>query len=299
MKIGYPCINLRIGCRSSSAFRLRSYSPSLLREKVAGNLGCLMKTLEFNVPHRIFFFRISSDLVPFASHPVCRVNWRREFEKEFEEIGAFIMKYRIRISMHPDQFTLINSVDPGVFQRSVAELLYHADVLDAMGLGASAKIQVHVGGVYGERAKSIARFIRRFHTLDERIRRRLAIENDDRNYPAADCLAISRETGLPVICDVFHHRLNNRGERIRDILFLIARTWRRSDGVMMVDYSSQKRGGRRGAHAYSIDLGDFRKFLALSRPLDFDLMLEIKDKERSALSAVAMARADVRFNLRS
>jgi UV DNA damage endonuclease len=299
MKIGYPCINLRLGCRSSSTFRLKSYSAKLLSEKVAGNLDCLLKILQFNVAHGILFFRISSDLVPFASHPVCRVDWRRAFRDEFKTLGAFIKKHRIRISMHPDQFTLINSVDPSVFRRSVKELRYHASVLDAMGLDSSAKIQIHVGGVYGDRVKSIARFVRRFRELPANVRRRLVIENDDINYPAADCLNISRRLGLPVLFDVFHHTLNNRGEEIRDILPLVARTWGKRDGIMMVDYSAQERGKRRGTHSHSIDLRDFKGFLSLSRPIDFDCMLEIKDKEGSALKAVAAARRDERFYVKN
>ena len=65
MRIGYPCINLSPACRSSSTFRLKSYSARLLREKAAGNLEGLLKILEYNVAHHILFFRITSDLVPF------------------------------------------------------------------------------------------------------------------------------------------------------------------------------------------------------------------------------------------
>jgi UV DNA damage endonuclease len=212
-------------------------------------------------------------------------------------LGAYIKKHRIRISMHPDQFTLINSINHVVFRRSVAELRYHADVLDSMGLDPSAKIQIHVGGVYGDREKSIARFIHRFGTLPTNVRRRLVIENDDINYPVADCLEISSPTGLPVLFDNFHHALNNRGEKARDILPRVAHTWRKRDGIMMVDYSSQEPGKRRGTHVRTIDLKEFGKFLAMSRPIDFDCMLEIKDKEESAIKAVAAAQRDNRFLL--
>ena len=37
------------------------------------------------------------------------------------------------------------------------------------------------------------------------------------------------------------------------------------------------------------------RFLEQSRPFDFDVMLEIKDKETSALKAVEIARTDERF----
>ncbi|MDD5557397.1 MAG: UV DNA damage repair endonuclease UvsE [bacterium] len=295
MRIGYPCVNLSIGCTSARTFRLRSYSAARLAETVRLNLDCLLATLIENDARGVRFFRISSDLVPFASHPVCRLPWRRRFRDDLAGIGAFISARGMRVSMHPDRFTLINSPDRGVFLRSARELRYHADLLDAMGLDDSAKIQIHVGGVYGDRPGSIARFLRRHAALDGRVRRRLAIENDEGCYPAADCLAISRAAGVPVVLDVFHHRLLNRGEALRDLLPLVARTWRRRDGLPIVDYSCQEKGARRGAHARSLCERDFNAFLRESRPHDFDLMLEIKDKERSALRALRLARDDRRL----
>ncbi|MCX6355345.1 MAG: hypothetical protein NTZ78_10660 [Candidatus Aureabacteria bacterium] len=105
-----------------------------------------------------------------------------------DEIGELIRGNRVRISMHPDQFTLINSIDQGVFIRSVRELRCHTGLLDIMGFDHSAKIQIHVGRVYGNREKSIERSIKRYQFLDERIASRLVIENDDRNFPVADCV---------------------------------------------------------------------------------------------------------------
>ena len=64
----------------------------------------------------------------------------------------------------------------------------------------------------------------------------------------------------------------------------------------MVDYSSQAPGDRRGNHAESIDLQDFQLFLEHTSKSDFDIMLEIKDKETSALKAVELARSDGRFS---
>lgn len=286
MKIGYPCICLSLSCRASSTFRLRSYSAARLKETVAANLDCLRRILEFNAARGILHFRITSDLVPFASHPVCRARWRAGFREEFAAIGAFIRKAGFRISMHPDQFTLINSPDPGIVERSVRELEYHADVLDLLGLAPSAKVQIHVGGVYGEREKAILRFGAAFGRLPEKVKSRLVVENDDRLFPLQDCLRVHELTGIPVVFDVLHHRILNRGELVREALFAAAKTWRKRDGLPIVDYSGQDPARRVGAHCASIDLRDFRAFLRLSRPLDFDIMLEIKDKEKSALRAL-------------
>lgn len=295
MKIGYPCINWTIGCKGDRTFRLKSYSEKRLIKTVENNLRCLMEVLEFNVKQNILFFRVTSDLVPFASHPVCKFNWQEHFKKQFEIIGDFIKKHDIRISMHPDQFVLINSLDCKVFKNSVKELVYHAQVLDSLRLDSTAKIQIHVGGVYADKERSSERFISRFESLDEIIRKRLVIENDDKNYCLKDCLHISAETGIPVLFDVFHHEVNNSGETLKEAFKLFTKTWKDENGLPMVDFSSQKVGERKGKHAETIDLQQFEKFLEETKPYNFDVMLEIKDKEKSALKAIKVASHDYRL----
>jgi UV DNA damage endonuclease len=285
MKIGYPCLNRSSGCTPSHTFRLRSYSPTRLGETVRQNLLCLSRILEFNRENGLLFFRITSDLVPFASHPVCNFPWFEEFADRFATIGKFIKQSNMRISMHPDQFTLINSPNPDIFKRGAAELAYHARILDLLGLDLTAKIQIHGGGIYGDKTTSLDRFCRRFELLEENIRRRLVVENDDRQYSVADCLQISQRTGIPVLFDSFHHQLNQNGENPAATMHMAAATWKKEDGPPMVDYSSQKKGERIGSHSESIDLADFAAFITAAGSLDFDIMLEIKDKEKSALLA--------------
>jgi len=254
-----------------------------------------MKILRFNVRHNLLFFRITSDLVPFASHPICRFNWQEHFEEHFESIGDFIQRNSIRVSMHPDPFIVINSVDSKVFENSVRELAYHAHVLDLMELDTTAKVQIHIGGVYGNKEKSMKRFEERFEKLEEIIRRRLVIENDDRCYTLDDCLQLNEETGIPVLFDIFHHEVNNSGETMRKAFELFTKTWKEDDGLPMVDYSSQRENSSKGKHAESINLEHFRNFLEETNPFDFDIMLEIKDKEKSALKATRVASQDNRF----
>lgn len=295
MRIGYPCINWSIGCKGDKTFRLRSFSDKRLIETVKNNLTCLFEMLKFNTKHKILFFRITSDLVPFASHPICRFNWQKHFRKQFEEIGSFIKEYDMRISMHPDQFIMINSIDEKVFERSLKELAYHTEVLDLLGLNTSAKIQIHVGGVYGDKSRSIKRFVSRFGKLGEAIKSRLVIENDDKRYDMKDCIQIHDMTGIPVLFDLFHHKINNSGETTPEAFELFTKTWKKADGLPMVDYSSQQSGKTQGKHAETLDLNNFKNFLEVTRPFDYDLMLEIKDKEQSALKAVEIALEDDRF----
>jgi UV DNA damage endonuclease len=287
MKIGYPCINNSIGCTSSHTFRLRSYSEDRLKETMQLNLECLSRTLHYNVTNHLLFFRIASGIIPFASHPVNTFDWQEHFKRQFEEIGEYITRNNFRISVHPDQFTLINSLSDDIFERSRNELQYHADLLDCLNLDYSAKIQIHVGGAYGDKPRSMDTFINRYTLLDERIKRRLVIENDERLYTADDCLAISKQTSIPVLFDVFHHKINHAPESSSDYFAIAQKTWNQyKDGVLMIDYSSQKPNGKVGQHAESIDEADFRSFLESTQRFDFDIMLEIKDKEVSALKAL-------------
>lgn len=96
MKVGYPCINRSLGCKSNSTFRLASYSEERLIKTVKNNLDCLAAILRYNIENELFFFRITSDLVPFASHPVCKFDWVDYFEMQFKEIGDYIRENGLR-----------------------------------------------------------------------------------------------------------------------------------------------------------------------------------------------------------
>ncbi len=299
MKIGYPCINRTISCQGNKTFRLKSYSEKRFIGTVSNNLDCLYKILAYNLDHQILFFRISSDIIPFASHPVLTVDWKKYFKDELEEIGSFINNNNIRISMHPDQFIVLNAKRKDVVQRSVKELKYHAAFLDALGLDSSAKIQLHIGGVYGDKNESMNRFVKHFDLLSSSIKKRLVIENDDRSYKAYDCLQISNHIHIPVLFDVFHHKLNNNHESVQNMMIEIAETWKHFDGIPMIDYSSQGINEKRGKHTIHIDQNDFSMFLNNIESLDVDIMLEIKDKEQSALEAISIVKKHPLVNLAS
>jgi UV DNA damage endonuclease len=295
MRIGYPCINRSVGCSPSHTFRLASYSDTRLVETVQANLSCLEKILLYNASRRLLFFRITSDLVPFASHPVCTFTWQEHFSEDFRRIGEYVKGHNFRISMHPDQFVLLNTPYQDIFERSIADLICQVQVLDLMELNTTAKVQLHVGGIYGDKTAGIDRFVNAYERLEDPVKKRLVIENDERLYSVADCLSIHERTGIPVLLDVFHHSIYNNHERIEDLLAPVCSTWKNPDGIPMIDYSSQQPGKRAGAHAESIDEEDFRSFLKGSMPYDIDIMLEIKDKEKSALSALAIAHNDLRL----
>ncbi len=279
MKIGYPCINRGIGCTANSTFRIANFSEKLITKKIKDNLFCLNRILDYNIKKGLLFFRISSDVIPFAGHEDVFFDWQNRFKSEIKSIGEKIKKEDMRISMHPDQFVLINSIREDVVKKSILELDWQCDLLDLMELDSSAKVQIHVGGVYGDKEASVERFISNYSTLSSKIKKRLVVENDDRLYSLQDCLRV----GVPVLFDTFHHQCLNNGESLGEAVLLAEKTW---DSRLMVDYSSQETGARKGKHTESINEKDFLSFLLDTSGVDFDVMLEIKDKEKSALKAL-------------
>lgn len=291
MKIGYPCVNESLDCSAASTFRLASYSDERVEQAVASNLACLQRILEYNVHHGLLFFRMGSGIVPFGSHPVNVFPWQTHFAKEFLAIGDYIKANDIRVSFHPDQFVVLNSPNPDIVERSIAELVYQGSMLDLMGLDSTAKLQIHLGGLYGDRDSAIERFIATWHTLPREVQVRLVVENDDRLFSLRDCLRLHEATGTPILFDNFHHECLNNGEPMAEALRLAAGTWHPTrDGVLMMDYSSQSLGERRGKHVSTIAEDLFRAFLVDLGDLDADIMLEIKDKEASAHKACTILR---------
>ena len=292
MKIGYPCVNETLPCSAARTFRLASYSPERLLETVTANLACLREILEWNVQHGLLFFRMGSDIVPFGSHEVNDFPWQTHFKAEFKAVGDFIRQHNLRISFHPDQFVVLNSPDPDIVRRSVNELIYQGSMLDLMELDSTAKLQIHAGGAYGDKGSALARWVDTFHTqLPEAVKVRLVVENDDRLYSLRECLSLSDETGVPILFDNFHHECLNHGEPMREALRLAAATWHPTrDGVLMMDYSSQAPGERRGKHTDTIVPELFRAFLTDLDGLEVDMMLEIKDKEASAVRGLSILR---------
>jgi UV DNA damage endonuclease len=147
--------------------------------------------------------------------------------------------------------------------------------------------------VYKDKFGSIERFIERFHQLPANVQQRLVIENDDRLYSLADCLEISDQTGSPVLFDTFHHNIFNKGESLPSAFQSFTATWGEKDGTPMIDYSSQSSERRVGSHADHIDSADFLRVLKQIKNYDVDIMLEIKDKEKSALAALAILACEV------
>ena len=186
-----------------------------------------------------YFLELILILIPFVSHPIMDFNWQYHFRTKFKSIGDYIKKNDIRITMHPGQYTVLNSTKDKVYHNSLKELGYHTNVLDLLELDSTAKIITHVGGVNNDKKASIKRFIQRYHSLEKRIKKYFVIENDDRSYNIRDCLEISEQTSIPVIFDLLHYKCYATKDGVHDITENVFQTWEPKDGLPIVHYSSE------------------------------------------------------------
>lgn len=296
MNIGYACLTVGVSGVKQRTCAMKNASPDILRSLIQSNLESLDKILDYNIQSNIRLFRISSDIIPFGSHRINTLRWWEEFKDKLREIGHKALTNGIRLSMHPGQYTVLNSPDEDVVARAVEDLQYHARFLDAMGLGTEHKIILHIGGTYGDKPAAVQRFIRQYRCLDENIRRRLVIENDDRQYTISDVLSIGEREGIPVVFDNLHHQVNPDNTR-SEMEWIVAcrNTWKAEDGPQKLHYSQQDTGKRPGAHSATLDVDDFLQFYTRLPNQDMDIMVEVKDKNLSAIKCInAIASSKVK-----
>jgi len=288
MSIGYACLTLGVPFTDMKKCLIKNADEVRLNQLIAANLCALERMVDYNLRNGIKLFRISSDIIPFASSPVNSIRWSEDYAFQLAEIGRKIRTGGMRVSMHPGQYTVLNSPNAQTVENAIRELDYHALFLDSLGLDASHKIILHLGGAYGDKSLAIKRFTERYQALDDRVKARLVIENDDKIYNIQEVLETGLDNRIPVVFDNLHHQANHGGDGGGEQNWIAecAKTWGRDDGRQKIHYSQSNPRKKVGAHSLSIDIDAFLHFyenLALPKP---DIMLEVKDKNISAIKCV-------------
>lgn len=262
-----------------------------LHSLVRKNLNNTKRILIHANAHDIKIYRLTSKLIPLATHPdVVQWDYIADFHDEFLDIGDFIKKNGMRISAHPDHFTILNSPKKEILASSIKDLEYHGRIMDAMGLSTQmGKLVLHIGGVYDSKLKAIDRFTENFMNLPFHIRDRIVLENDDKIYTAREVLDICKQIEAPMVLDIHHHWCNNNGEHIDGLLEDIFSTWNRQDLPPKIHISSPKCEKNVRAHADYVDINFFYNFLRIAKKTnqDFDVMIEAKNKDKALLQLMA------------
>ena len=258
-----------------------------LRRVAKKNLLNTLRILRYNKALDIDVYRLTSRLIPLATHPAAQDwNYAAEFGDELREIGDFIKENNMRVSAHPDHFTLLNSKSGKVLEDSIRDLDFHVRIFEAMGLeDYRYKLVQHVGGLYDSREDSLERFRVSFVKLPDRIRNRIILENDDKCYSTTDVLMLCRQLNIPMVLDVHHNSCLPGNEKLDKVLLGIFDTWNGEYFRPKVHFSSPKSPKEFRSHADFIELEEFLGFLEIARGAgkDFDVMLEAKNKDQALL----------------
>jgi UV DNA damage endonuclease len=237
-------------------------------------------------------FRVSSPLFPLYTHPL--VGYQLRELPDCAEICALLAQvktlkeqYQIRLSFHPDQFTLLSSPRPEVTVAALKDLHYQALLASLIG---ADLINIHGGGVYGDKPQALARLAEQISALPDEIRGRLTLENDDQSYSVKDLEPLCTQLSVPLVYDVHHHRCNPDGLSIAQATEVCLQSWQRVGREPYFHISSPKYGweGKLRPHADYIVREDFPlEWLSLDATLD----VEAKAKE------LAVRKLQEDFNL--
>lgn len=296
IRLGLCCINTVLRTQKPPVFCSRGLIKRTWTLKKAQalalqNIADIGKIVEWNKEYGISLLRLSSDIFPRFTATDLPDDFTIDFAiPMLKEIGEKIKGHRI--VMHPGQYNQVGTPRKEVLSTTITDLSHHADILDALGVGKEGVIIIHGGGTFGDKEKTIERWISQFKTLPEKVKRRLALENCERGYSVKDCLKICESVGIPMIFDCHHYScyniLHSEGplnpviseqELFQDLFPRIIATWK---GVIPVMHISEQGNGRIGKHS---DFIEEIPWYLLQAPekygINIDLEVEAKMKEQA------------------
>ncbi|MEH7381456.1 UV DNA damage repair endonuclease UvsE [Bacillus sp. JJ1533] len=251
-----------------------------LKFVTAQNLVHTKRILHYNIAHEIEVYRLSSSLVPLATHPEVLWDFITPFKNEWEELGQLIHQYKMRVSFHPNQFTLFTSPREEVTINAVMDMKFHFKMLKALNALEQGILNIHIGGAYGDKETSLLRFHQNLKKLPIEIKKQMTLENDDKTYNVEETLIVCEQESIPMILDYHHHMANSEGVDLTLFLARIFRTWDHKPTVPKVHISSPKSDKAYRSHADFVSLDFIMPFLKMAKDLnqDFDIMIEAKQK---------------------
>tara|TARA_Y100001937_G_scaffold47827_1_gene66884 strand:- start:1233 stop:2138 length:906 start_codon:yes stop_codon:yes gene_type:complete len=251
------------------------------------NVRDLYKILQWNLENDIYFYRLSSDIIPWASE------YEMEELPDYNQIlaaclkaGNFAREHGMRLTSHPGPFNKLASPKERVFQLTYKDLKVHGDLFDMIGLPRTpyAKLNIHVGAAYGDKPFALDNFCRNFERLPENVRSRLTVENDDKTslYSTLELYeGVYKRIGIPIVFDYHHHMLHPGGQTEQEALELALSTW--GDIKPVVHYAESRSIEHNNPKIKPQAHSDM-----IRNPFDdygneFDVMIEAKHKELALL----------------
>ena len=211
-QLGLVCITTSDAVRYRTVTRKRllqfdeTEQRRMLRELYADNLSRLNRALDFCRERGLRLYRMTSALFPFADDSLGE-DVLHEFDEQIGETGRRATEMEIRLVLHPDQFVVLNSDSPQVIKNSIKILETHARVMDLLQQPRSPWALIEIHGGKGGRKERLVEVTR---NLPEAVRSRIAFENDEYTYSAAEILEVCRASKIPMVFDAHHHLVHEK-----------------------------------------------------------------------------------------
>lgn len=287
IRLGYVALSKSLDITTSHTITYTNYekkdiSYNTLITIIEKNLDSLIEIIKYNIKNNIHFYRLTSKLIPLATHKNVNYDYITPFINKFNYIGELIHNNNLRVDVHPDQFTVLNSTNKEIVKNSIENIEYHYKILNALNIKDKIII-LHVGGNQFGKEKSIKRFINNYYKLPKYLQECIAIENDDKIFNITDCLYISSIIKIPIVFDYHHYLCNNNGENLENFIIDVFKTWKNK--TPKIHFSSPKSSLKkefRSHHEY-INIDSFIEFINIIKfiNIDFDIMIEAKAKDEA------------------
>ena len=304
MNLGYACINMTLGKkittnRSMIKKTFNARGLDYVSELTLLNSQDIIKILKWNVENGIYFFRLSSAIVPWGDHlDLTTLKDYKQIKAALKEAGDYAKANGIRVNSHPGPFVVLTSPKKTVVKNAIADLELHGKIFDMMGLDKTPynNINIHCNGVYGDKKSAMDRFCDNFGKLSESVKKRLTIENDDKAtmYSVKDLMYIHNKIGIPIVFDYHHHQFCTGDLSEEEALKLAATTW--PTGITQeIHYSESKALHENNSKLKPQAHSDYINTLPNTYGLNLDIMVESKAKE---LAILPFIKNDYEINYR-
>ncbi len=251
MNLGYACINTALSKNkifTNRTMRRKTFDDKGLEyvsDLALLNVKDLKTIVQWNNEFGIKLFRLSSQI--FAWSDEYKLSDLKDYDEICSmmlEIGKIATDANQRLTMHPGPYNCLASPTQKVVEKTIRELNCHSEQFNMLGFAPSNynKINIHVGGAYGDKKGTLERFCENFELLNEDTKKRLVIENDDspNEYSVKDLFdGIYQTIGIPITFDYFHHKFNTGGLTEEEALKMAAITW--PEGIAQCCHYSESR----------------------------------------------------------
>ena len=297
MNLGYACINTIL--KANDIFTNRTMRQKTFEAKGLDyvsdlslqNVKDLKTHVLWNNEHNIKLFRLSSQIFPWMEkYEFSDLKDYEEIKSLMLEIGEIATKANQRLTMHPGPYHCLASPNPKVVERTILGLHKHSEQFNMMGFKPSYynKINIHVGGAYGDKKTTLTRFCKNFHLLNEDTKKRLVIENDDsaNEYSVKDLFeGVYKIIGTPITFDYFHHKFNTGELSEEEALKLAHTTWPKNV-TQCCHYSESRRKERMDESIRPQAHSDIIYEKIQTYGLEPDIVIEAKLKEQAIFKRV-------------